>query len=50
MFVLSFAAAAAAATLVRAATYTVSDTFIGSSFLSGFDHQAIADPTHGRVK
>ncbi|KAF8761258.1 glycoside hydrolase family 16 protein [Rhizoctonia solani] len=39
----------AAASVVRAATYSVTDTFIGSSFLSGFTHEAIADPTHGRV-
>ncbi|KAG9100379.1 hypothetical protein FRC07_010416 [Ceratobasidium sp. 392] len=49
MFALSLAVTAAAASLAQAATYTVSDTFIGSSFLTGFDHQAIADPTHGRV-
>ncbi|KAG8691660.1 hypothetical protein FRC09_011564, partial [Ceratobasidium sp. 395] len=49
MFALSLAAAAAAASLARAATYSVSDTFIGSSFLTGFNHEAIADPTHGRV-
>ncbi|QRV76433.1 glycoside hydrolase family 16 protein [Ceratobasidium sp. AG-Ba] len=49
MLAFSFAAAAAAASLAQAATYKVSDTFIGSSFLTGFDHIAIADPTHGRV-
>ncbi|KAG8709445.1 hypothetical protein FRC09_000665, partial [Ceratobasidium sp. 395] len=38
-----------AATVARATAYTLVDTFIGSSFLTGFDHQAIADPTHGRV-
>ncbi|KAI0087574.1 putative laminarinase [Irpex rosettiformis] len=32
-----------------AGTYSISDTYIGSSFLSGFVHEAIADPTHGRV-
>ena len=31
------------------ASYTLSDTYMGSGFLSGFTHQAIADPTHGRV-
>lgn len=31
------------------ATYNVKDSFVGESFLSGFTHQAIADPTHGRV-
>ncbi|KAI0799792.1 putative laminarinase [Irpex lacteus] len=34
---------------VFAATYSLSDTYQGSSFLSGFVHEAIADPTHGRV-
>ncbi|KAG8691173.1 hypothetical protein FRC11_006148 [Ceratobasidium sp. 423] len=48
MFALSLAALAVAS-VARAATYSVSDTFIGSSFLSGFTHEAIADPTHGRV-
>ncbi|KAG8697450.1 hypothetical protein FRC09_007865 [Ceratobasidium sp. 395] len=49
MFALSLAAATAAASLAQAATYSVSDTFIGSSFLTGFSHESIADPTHGRV-
>ncbi|KAG9100553.1 hypothetical protein FRC06_003969 [Ceratobasidium sp. 370] len=49
MHALSLAAAAAVASLAQAATYTVSDTFVGTSFLTNFDHQAIADPTHGRV-
>lgn len=31
------------------ATYQISDTFIGTSFLDGFSHEAISDPTHGRV-
>ena len=30
-------------------TYTLSDNYVGSSFLSQFVHEAIADPTHGRV-
>ncbi|TBU22209.1 endo-1,3(4)-beta-glucanase-like protein [Dichomitus squalens] len=29
-------------------TYSQTDSFQGSDFLSGFIHQAIADPTHGR--
>jgi len=33
----------------RAATYGVSDTWIGSAFYSAFTFQAIADPTNGRV-
>ncbi|KAB5592242.1 Endo-1,3(4)-beta-glucanase [Ceratobasidium theobromae] len=49
MFVLSFALIATAVSVARAATYTVSDTFIGSSFLTGFNHESIPDPTHGRT-
>lgn len=30
--------------------WTLSDTYVGSTFFSGFDHEAISDPTHGRVK
>lgn len=33
--------------------YSVTDTYIGPSFLTGFDHQTFGtdiDPTHGRVK
>ncbi|CAE6419931.1 unnamed protein product [Rhizoctonia solani] len=48
MFALSFATLAVAS-VAQAATYSVSDSFIGSSFLTGFTHEAIADPTHGRV-
>lgn len=40
----------AAASLARAHIYLNTDTFIGRSFLDGFDHMAIPDPTHGRVK
>lgn len=32
-----------------AATYHMSDNWVGSAFLSAFVHEAIADPTHGRV-
>ena len=32
-----------------AATYSLRDSFVGHSFLSGFSHEAIDDPTHGRV-
>ncbi|KAG8909551.1 hypothetical protein FRC00_009893 [Tulasnella sp. 408] len=46
---LSFLATLFAAQGTLAATYNILDTFIGPSFLTGFDHQAIADPTHGRV-
>ncbi|KAI0762600.1 2 beta-glucan [Fomes fomentarius] len=31
------------------ATYNLKDKFVGQDFLTGFSHQAIADPTHGRV-
>ena len=31
------------------ATYNLKDKFVGEDFLTGFTHQAIADPTHGRV-
>lgn len=34
---------------VFAATYHLSDNHVGSDFLSTFTHEAIADPTHGRV-
>ena len=44
------AIATLSASLVEAATYSVTDSFIGSSFYDGFTAQAIADPTNGRVK
>ena len=34
---------------VLGATYRLQDNYVGASFLTGFDHQAIPDPTHGRV-
>jgi hypothetical protein len=34
---------------VQGARYNVQDTFIGRTFLDGFEHDAIPDPTHGRV-
>ena len=34
---------------VSAATYSLSNNFVGSDFLSAFNWEAIADPTHGRV-
>ncbi|KAK0232388.1 2 beta-glucan [Armillaria nabsnona] len=34
---------------VFGAVYRQSDSFIGSQFYSGFSHQAISDPTNGRV-
>ena len=30
-------------------SYTLSDTYMGGGWLTGFSHQAIMDPTHGRV-
>ncbi|GJE87869.1 glycoside hydrolase family 16 protein [Phanerochaete sordida] len=41
--------AAALAPSAYAATYHLSDNWVGSAFLSAFTHEAIADPTHGRV-
>lgn len=32
-----------------AASYSLRDNFIGTGFLSGFEHEAIPDPTNGRV-
>ena len=32
-----------------ALTYHATDTFIGKDFLSSWSHEAIADPTRGRV-
>lgn len=40
---------AAALPTALASTYSIADTYIGSNFLTGFTHEAIADPTHGRV-
>ena len=34
---------------VLGATYSISESYQGSDFLNGFHHQAISDPTHGRV-
>ncbi|KAI0757798.1 laminarinase [Daedaleopsis nitida] len=42
-------ALACIASPVLSATYTHSETFSGNTFLTGFSHQAINDPTHGRV-
>lgn len=49
MFLGAVLAQACFVATVLAATYTQSDSFSGSSFLSGFTHQAIPDPTNGRV-
>jgi hypothetical protein len=42
-FALSLARQAAAA------TYKLSDNYVGPSFLTGFTHEAIPDPTAGTV-
>jgi hypothetical protein len=42
-------AALALASTAAAEVWTLTDTFIGQDFLSGFTHETIADPTHGRV-
>lgn len=34
---------------VLGATYSLSDSYEGSGFNSGFTYEAIADPTNGRV-
>lgn len=34
---------------VQAATYSLRDNIVGSSFFDSFEWQAIDDPTHGRV-
>ena len=33
----------------RAATYSLTDNWVGTAFLQAFSWQAIADPTNGRV-
>ncbi len=43
IFTLSYAA------LALAAAYSQTDNISGSGFLSAFNYEAIADPTHGRV-
>ncbi|KAL5510983.1 hypothetical protein ACEPAG_3702 [Sanghuangporus baumii] len=40
---------AAFAGIAYGATYSLSDNIVGRTFLSEFSHQAISDPTHGRV-
>ncbi|KAB5591106.1 Endo-1,3(4)-beta-glucanase [Ceratobasidium theobromae] len=48
--VLSFSTITTAVSLARAATYAISDTFIGPSFLTGFNHQVISVPTHATAQ
>ena len=46
----SFAVAAAALLpSAYALIYSATDTYIGKDFLSSWTHEAISDPTHGRV-
>lgn len=47
--VVALLAAAAALPGALGATYHLTDNHVGADFLSSFSHQAIADPTHGRV-
>jgi hypothetical protein len=35
--------------LVRAGSYQLADNYSGPNFLTGFVHENMADPTHGRV-
>ncbi|KAI0638992.1 2 beta-glucan [Trametes polyzona] len=44
-----FLTSAALVSSALGATYKMKDSFVGQGFLSGFSHQAIPDPTHGRV-
>ncbi|KAK0188599.1 endo-beta-glucanase [Armillaria mellea] len=49
LFFTTFALVSTLASPVFGASYKQSDSFIGSQFYSGFSHQAISDPTNGRV-
>ncbi|KAL5508546.1 hypothetical protein ACEPAH_6165 [Sanghuangporus vaninii] len=49
MFFLLSALLSLGPALVPATSYSLSDNFVGDGFLSGFEHEAIADPTNGRV-
>ena len=44
-----FALLAAALPTALASTYSIADTYIGQDFLNQFTHEAISDPTNGRV-
>lgn len=37
------------ASLALASSYSQKESYSGSTFLNGFNYQAIADPTNGRV-
>ncbi|EKM55093.1 glycoside hydrolase family 16 protein [Phanerochaete carnosa HHB-10118-sp] len=45
----SLAALALCVSQALAAIYTLSDNYVGAAFLAAWQHQAISDPTHGRV-
>ncbi|KDQ51417.1 glycoside hydrolase family 16 protein [Jaapia argillacea MUCL 33604] len=45
----AFAILASLVPAALAATYSLTDDYVGPNFLTGFTHQAIADPTNGRV-
>ncbi|EKM57336.1 glycoside hydrolase family 16 protein [Phanerochaete carnosa HHB-10118-sp] len=45
----SFVILASCVSRALAATYTLSDSYVGAAFLTAWRHQVISDPTHGRV-
>ncbi|GJE92266.1 glycoside hydrolase family 16 protein [Phanerochaete sordida] len=45
----SFVVLASCLSRALGATYALTDNYVGSTFLSTWVHEAIADPTHGRV-
>ena len=45
----AFLVLACVAAAALGATYSQTDSYQGTDFLSGFTHEAIADPTNGRV-
>jgi hypothetical protein len=49
MYSLASLAIFAFAVVTSTTAWTLSDNYVGSGFLSGFSHQSISDPTHGRV-
>ncbi|KAK0445175.1 endo-beta-glucanase [Armillaria borealis] len=49
LFLTTVALVSSLASPVFGTVYQQSDSFVGSQFYSGFQHQAISDPTNGRV-
>lgn len=49
MHATSFAILASCVSQALAATYALSDNHVGPTFLTAWEHQAISDPTDGRV-